>query len=101
MDVHDDSRLEARQNFQEEIIDVSAYFHGVRTVDKEDVAGLKLREEFEVDVLYLLFDQGTQPGKTLSEKFRGNGSMQMRAELLFFASGFGLKPAKRNRCPLR
>ena len=53
VDVHDDALLETRQDFQEEIIDVSADFHRMRTVYKKDVARLELREKFKVDVFDL------------------------------------------------
>ena len=56
VDVHDHAWLEARQDFQEEIIDVSANFHRMRTVDKKNVTGVELREEFEVDVFHFFLD---------------------------------------------
>ena len=54
--VHDYSRLETRQYFQEQIIDVIAYFHGMGAVDEQDVARHELGEKFQVNVLNLCLD---------------------------------------------
>ena len=56
VDMHNDAWLETWQDFQEEIIDVPANFHRVRTVDKQDIAGLELRKEIKIDILDLLLD---------------------------------------------
>jgi hypothetical protein len=68
MAVYDDYRMEAWQNFEEQIIDVSAGFHRVRTVDKEYVIGAKLGEEFEINILYRLFDERTQTSEPFPKK---------------------------------
>jgi hypothetical protein len=50
--MYDYSRVEPRQHFQEQIIDVTAYLHGVRGVDEQDIARVQLREEFQIDLLH-------------------------------------------------
>ena len=44
--------FEARQHLQEQVIDVSTDFHGVRAVDKKNVVGVELCKEFEVEFFY-------------------------------------------------
>ena len=56
--MHNDAWLETRQDFQEEIIDVSANFHRMRTVDKDNIALFEFREELQIRYLpNLFFDQ--------------------------------------------
>ena len=49
--MHDNTRLETRQHLQEQIVDVSADFHCVGAVDKQNVARLELRKKFYIDIL--------------------------------------------------
>ena len=101
VDVHDDAWLETRQDFQEEIIDVSANFHRMRTVDKKNVAGVELREEFEVDVLDLFLDQTAQSGKSLFRETLEEMARCRSEPSCCFLQQPGPKAEKKTRCRLR
>jgi hypothetical protein len=58
VDVYDHAWFEARQDFQEKIIHVSADLYGMRTIDEQNIARIKLREKSYVDVFHLLLYQG-------------------------------------------
>src|SRR6267143_4463472 len=38
VDMYNNARLQTRQDFQKQVIDVSANFHRMRTVDKQEIA---------------------------------------------------------------
>ena len=98
VDVHDDSRLETRQYFQEQIIDVAANLHGVGAVDEQDVARARVARKIP-DRCPEPFSQSTIASQEypLRRKSRGNGSIQIRAEFLFLAAAW---PNTREEKPL-
>ncbi len=87
MHMHDHARIQTWQYFQEKIVYIAADLYRVRAIDKEHVAGLKLREEIEPNILHFLLEQRTADRGSLSfRKSSGNGSTQTSAESPFFAA---------------
>src|SRR5437870_7060348 len=88
VDVHDDARLETRQHFQKQVVDVPAYFHRMRTVYEQDVARLELREKFQIDILSLFFNQRSQAWKSFPKKLTRKWFDTDESRGRIFRSGF-------------
>src|ERR1700757_4028971 len=89
VNMHDHAWLKTRQHVQEKIIHVSTNFHGMRTVDEQNIARIELREKFQADVFFLFLYQGMKSAKSLPEEIKRKRLNTDQRRVFIFCNGLG------------